>query len=126
MSFYAWWVEEFGGPPLPHQGELFRACQLAYERGMDHGPKLPSYEERTDRLKAWNEKAVIIEDYAKALVGIAFRFNEDPIAVYDMTRCIDILIERGLPFEQASDIVWTADIGSWSGTSTPSFVQFFR
>ena len=126
VKFSTWWVEEFGGPPLPGQSKLFEQCRRAYERGQEDGRVLPPREERKDQLLAWNEKAVMFEDYAEAMVGICFRFNAEPIAVYDMTQCLDSLIQRGLSFEEASDVLWTNDLGLWIGESTPAFVQFFR
>lgn len=50
--------------------------------------------ELLEKLADLNPEAALADGFEDALIGIAHRFGEDPVAVYDRDKCIRILMER--------------------------------
>ncbi len=44
LSFYEWWVEEFGHPPLPKEADVYEACRKAYDQGWKDAKNEKKYE----------------------------------------------------------------------------------
>ena len=50
MSFYEWWVEEFGHPPLPEEADVYAWCRKAYEQGWEDAKLLEQSESGNDSV----------------------------------------------------------------------------
>jgi len=66
---------------------------------------------------------LLADGFDEAFIGIVQRFGmEDPIALYDRDKCIEILMERdGMTWEGAEEFFGFNVIGAWVGDETPAF-----
>tara|TARA_Y100000310_G_C20402265_1_gene677983 strand:- start:107 stop:421 length:315 start_codon:yes stop_codon:yes gene_type:complete len=62
------------------------------------------------------------ELYNPALVGAGWRFNDGPLAVYDLDRVLAILAQDWGE-DEAKDWYEFNMVGSWVGPGTPIFIQ---
>jgi len=60
--------------------------------------------------------------FDEAILGVAERYNMQPVVCYDRTRVIDILA-REMPREDAEEYFEFNTIGAWMGDATPVFVD---
>ena len=128
-DFSKWWVSEFGSPPEPHQAEMFKMCQKAFNAGRGRDDDL-SFDEKRDELAAIDPDILLADGYEGALVGCCIRFGREPVAIYDIDRCIEILMtpgegdfEHGMTFEEAHEWFSFNTIGAWLGEYTPAFLK---
>ena len=78
-----------------------------------------------DWIAAYNEEALLADGFEEALVGICERAGQDPIAVYDRAKCLNILISRdGMSKEEAQEYFEYNVLGSNMGENTPGFITF--
>ncbi len=66
---------------------------------------------------------VLFDGFEDAFVGVAQRFNDWPIAVYDKTKVIATLMED-MTHEDAIEYFEFNVIGAWVGDNTPVFIEF--
>ena len=66
---------------------------------------------------------VLFDGFEDAFVGIAQRFNDWPIAVYDKSKVIATLMED-MTHEDAIEYFEFNVIGAWVGDNTPVFIEF--
>ena len=123
MMFDEWWVLEFGRPPLPDEGELVQRCLSAFNAGKVYES---SFSEKREQLAEINEEAVLFDGYEGALVGTCIRFGQEPIAIYDLDRCIEGLMKSGLDYEEADEHFQFNTLGTWAGEFTPAFLKRFE
>lgn len=58
-------------------------------------------------LEGLNPFAYLVPDMDEALVGIAWRFGQPQVACYDYSRCIAILMDRGMDSKAAErHLMW--------------------
>jgi len=58
-----------------------------------------------------------------ALIGYAMRFSDGPLAVYDVSKVIHVLMERdGMTELEAQEWYEVNMEGSWMGDRTPVFI----
>ena len=71
-----------------------------------------------------SEELLLADGFEGAFVGFARRFGwHEPVAVYDYTRCLEILVERdGMDHLGASEFLEFNVIGAWVGEQTPIFL----
>lgn len=71
-----------------------------------------------------NTDVLLADGFEAAFLGLADRFGwSSPVAVYDRTACIRILVERdGMTHEQAVECFEFNTLGSWVGEQTPIFL----
>ena len=61
--------------------------------------------------------------YEDAIIGIAYRFGQDPLVAYDMDKVIDIL-RKDMPDDtDALEYFEYNIIGAWMGDKTPIFIE---
>lgn len=130
--FSAWWVSEFGRPPLSGEDKMVEMCRKAFEAGRDD-PQTLSFDEKRDSLAEFNDDAILFDGYEGALIGYCIRFGRDPIAIYDYDRCLEILMtpgegvfEDGMSYEDALDWFGYNTLGCWAGDHTPAFLKRFE
>ncbi len=69
------------------------------------------------------EGLLTADGFDDALIGIGERINLDSVAVYDVDKCIDILMSRdGMSREEAVEFFDFNVKGSWVGEKTPIWV----
>jgi hypothetical protein len=71
------------------------------------------------------EQPLLMADgFEEAFVGVATQFN-NPIAVFDRQKCIEILM-RDMSEEEAYEYFSFNVEGAYVGESTPAFIEFFK
>jgi hypothetical protein len=73
-----------------------------------------------------NPEALLADGFEGALIGHVERFGMAPVALYDRTRCIEILMKRdGMSHDDAEEFFCFNTIGAWVGDGTPAFATLF-
>ena len=84
-------------------------------------------QETWDELMEQYEGAILFTGFEEALVGFGYQCN-NPVAIYDQQKCIEILMEDLLPVETAEEDALDHFnfnvIGSYVGESTPIFITY--
>ncbi len=122
MTFDQWWISEFGRPPLPGEAELVKHCLSAFQGARSS----LEFEEKRQQLEESNEDIILFDGYEDALIGICIRFGQNPIAIYDVDQCIDILMKDSPDYESADEHFQFNTLGTWAGENTPAFLKRFR
>jgi hypothetical protein len=85
--------------------------------------------DETRTKKSWDEiKPNIAETlqangFEKAFVGVVRRCGKPAMFIYDYQKCIDILMEQGIPSEEeAIEFMEYNVVGGWHGEGTPGFM----
>tara|TARA_R110000824_G_scaffold251654_1_gene440280 strand:- start:190 stop:432 length:243 start_codon:yes stop_codon:yes gene_type:complete len=69
---------------------------------------------------------LLADGFESALIGTAQQYNRT-FAVYDYTKCVDILINRdGFTHDEALEHMEVNVLGAWVGESTPAFIIPFN
>lgn len=76
-----------------------------------------------EELSFINEQALLADGLDDALIGIDMR---DYVAVYDVDKCVDILIETsGMTREEAEEYFEYNTLGAYVGEYTPRFIKTY-
>jgi hypothetical protein len=76
-----------------------------------------------EEVAEYNEEALIVDGFDKAIIGVAERINLGPVAAYDVETILEILMERDeMDYEEALEYFQYNIIGSWMGEHTPVFI----
>ena len=91
-----------------------------YEKMSEHQKSL------VDHLSDYeNEDALFADGFEEAFVGIIYRHALPPVAGYDISKCIEILMRRdGMSHEEAWEYFGFNTLGAYVGEHTPAFVNF--
>ena len=85
---------------------------------------MSKFNEIAEKLEELNEDAILFDGYEDALVSIALRFNMQPVACYDIKKCIEILMNRdGMSQPEAVEWFEYNTLGAWVGEHTPIFIN---
>jgi hypothetical protein len=68
-----------------------------------------------------NPEALLADGFDDALIGVARRCGQPSLAVYDRTKCIEIL-SNDMSHEEAEEHFEFNVTGSWVGPNTPIFM----
>ena len=63
------------------------------------------------------------DGFDDAIIGIGSRCGKPDIIVYDVNKCIKILINQNMTEEEARDYFNFNVVGAWVGEETPIFVR---
>ncbi len=63
------------------------------------------------------------DGFDDAIIGIGSRCGKPDIIVYDVNKCIKILINQNMTEEEARDYFDFNVVGAWVGEETPIFVR---
>jgi hypothetical protein len=82
----------------------------------------------SDSVRDWiadiNPEAVLFDGYEDAIIGVAERCGQPTLVVYDIDKCIQILIDRdGMTYEEAEEFFGFNSLGCWAGEMTPLFLH---
>lgn len=75
-------------------------------------------------LEMLEEPFLRYPEFDKAMIGYA-EVVGNYIAIYDEEKCIDILVKRGMSFEEATDHFYYNVKGTYCGELTPVFITKF-
>ena len=76
-----------------------------------------------DELGGYVGEGVLLADgFEDAFVGVMARFGSEPIAVYDLGKCLEILRADGADWTEAIEHFDYNVIGGWVGPQTPGFL----
>lgn len=78
-----------------------------------------------DDLAEMNPDALLADGLEAALVGYTVNQHHPHVAVYDVQKCIDVLVERdGMTHEEADEYLSFNTLGAYVGENGPLFVRF--
>ena len=86
--------------------------------------KIAKSDEIISVLEACNPEAIMYDGFDDALVGMIARAGTEPLALYDRSKIIDLLIGHGLSDEQAENYICYNIEGCWAGPHTPFLASF--
>lgn len=69
-----------------------------------------------------NEEVLYADGFEKAFIGIGVQFNKS-LAIYDYSKCIEVLIDDGMSYEEAVEWMDYNVLGSYVGENTPVFIM---
>lgn len=78
-------------------------------------------QETIETALADGETVALADGFEIAFVGIARQLDK-PMAVYDLTKCLAILMEQGMDLESAKEYMEFNVAGAWVGETTPAFL----
>jgi len=78
-------------------------------------------------LAEQNPDALLADGLEAALVGYTVNHHHPVVAVYDIDKCIDVLVERdGMTPEGADEFLSFNTIGAYVGENGPLYVRFWK
>ena len=70
-----------------------------------------------------NPEMLLADGFEDALIGYVQRCGTEPLACYDIDKCIEVLIERdGMTDEEAIEYLSYNTLGAYMGENTPMFL----
>ena len=79
-----------------------------------------------DKLIEANPEALLADGLEDALVGYTVSHHHPVVAVYDIERCVEVLVNRdGMDHEGAEEFLSFNTLGAYVGENGPLFVRFF-
>lgn len=73
----------------------------------------------TEWLADAHPEALVADGFDDAIVGIGERCSQPTVVVYDAEKCIEILVDQGLTYEEAVEHFEFNVAGAWVGEETP-------
>ena len=78
-----------------------------------------------DDLAEANPDALLADGLEAALVGYTVNHHHPQAAVYDIDKCIEVLVERdGMTPEEADEFLSSNTLGAYVGENGPLYVRF--
>jgi hypothetical protein len=78
---------------------------------------------RDDLVEA-NPDALLADGLEGAFIGFTLNHHRPHVAVYDIDKCISILMERdGMTHEEADEFLSFNTLAAWVGESGPIFIR---
>lgn len=70
------------------------------------------------------DQILLADGFEDALLGVTYMINRGHAAVYNRSKCIDILVNRdGMSYEEADEFFEFNVAGAYVGPHTPIFLQ---
>ena len=80
-----------------------------------------------ENLAELNPDALLADGLEAALVGYTVNHHHPHVAVYDIDKCVDVLVERdGMTPEDAEEYLSFNTLGAYVGENGPMYVRFGR
>ena len=64
-----------------------------------------------------------MDGFDDCVLGVCYRFGQEPIIAYDQNKVIAKLQEDGMTEEEAIEFFEFNQIGAWVGDTTPCFIE---
>jgi hypothetical protein len=84
-----------------------------------------TYEDNRALLAEMNPNALLADGFEEALIGYATIATKPPVVLYDYTKCITVLMTKGLSHEEAEEYMSFNVTDAWLGEGTPAFAFLF-
>jgi len=68
-------------------------------------------------------RAALADGFDKAFIGVGSRAGDDDIAVYDLEKCVNILVDSVMTHEEAAEYIDYNVLGAYVGPRTPLFLD---
>lgn len=78
-------------------------------------------QETLEACLAEDETVSLADGFETAFIGVARQFDR-VFAVYDMTKCLAVLVDQGMDLESAKEFMSFNVTGAWIGNHTPAFM----
>lgn len=79
-----------------------------------------------DDLRELNPAALLADGLEAALIGYTVNHHHAHVAVYDIAKCIDVLVERdGMTAEEADEFLSFNTLGAYVGENGPIYIKRF-
>ena len=80
-----------------------------------------------EALAEANPDALLADGLEAALVGYTVNHHHPHVAVYDIDKCVDVLVERdGMTAEEADEFLSFNTLGAYVGENGPIYVRLER
>ena len=66
---------------------------------------------------------ILADGFEDAFIGMGWQCGNEPCAVYDRDKCIEILVEQGMEHDDAVEYFGFNVQGAWVGPQTPIFLE---
>ena len=76
----------------------------------------------TEALHAENPEALLADNFEEAFIGYGGQYAKHPLAIYDITKCIEVLVKGGMSEDAAEEFLSFNVLGAWMGEGTPIFM----
>ena len=76
-----------------------------------------------ETLAAQSPESMVLDGLDEALVGVVYRFGQIPLAAYDRSKILEILMRDGIGRQEAIEYFEYNIIGAWVGEGTPVFIE---
>lgn len=76
-------------------------------------------------LAEYDEELVCADGFDDAIIGVC-HIGANTIILYDMEKCIEILMRDDMTYEDAMDYFYYNILGSHVGEKTPAFAEFIH
>ena len=70
-----------------------------------------------------DDNILLVDGFGEALIGSGYRYGHPEIAVYDIKKCISVLQQQDMSYEEAVEYLDFNVFGAWVGERTPIFVD---
>jgi hypothetical protein len=75
-------------------------------------------------LSNYGEDILTANGLDDAIIGVGTRCGQPPLAVYDVSKVLDILVDRdGMTYEEAEEYFGFNIEGAWVGEQTPVWLR---
>lgn len=82
---------------------------------------MTTIEKTIENILGEDETVLLADGFESAFIGIGRQFG-NPIAIYDRSKCIEILMEE-MTEEEAEEYFQYNTEGAWVGNQTPIFLE---
>ena len=83
----------------------------------------PPVTTRTEVSESYGGDILFCDGLDHALLGVALRFGQEPVACYSLPRVLSGFVAEGMSPEEAQEYFDFNVIGAWVGEMTPCFVD---
>lgn len=86
----------------------------------ENAKKATTFGEKREKLEEIDPEILLADGFEEALLGYVQVFTHT-VALYDRTRCIEILIDQGMTESEAEEYFDYNVVGTYAGERTPAF-----
>ena len=70
-----------------------------------------------------NPEMVQMDFYEHCVIGVCYRYGQQPILAYDLDKVIETLIQNGMSYEEAVEFWEYNQVGAYVGENTPCYIE---
>jgi hypothetical protein len=72
-----------------------------------------------EEIAEYNEKALVFDGHANAIIGMAVQHGKRPLVLYDPVKIVDNLVLEGMTHDEAIEFYEFNIAGAFMGSNTP-------